>query len=79
MQDTVPYLTGGYGLGIVSVPVSCGLAWGHAGLLAGYQTFGLALPNGRHVFFTMNSTYAINLVPPTTPASAYELIDLALC
>lgn len=80
MQRTVPYLTGGYGLGIVSIPLSCGLAWGHAGQVAGYTTASLAMPNGRHSFLTMNMTYAINLVPlDHPPASITKLIDLALC
>jgi D-alanyl-D-alanine carboxypeptidase len=79
MQDTVPYLDGGYGLGIVEVPLSCGAAWGHAGQLAGYSTFGLAVPSGRHAFLTMNMTYAINLLPPKAVPSAYRLLDLALC
>jgi D-alanyl-D-alanine carboxypeptidase len=79
MQRTVPYLDGGYGLGIVMVPLSCGEAWGHAGQLAGYSTFGLAVPNGRHAFLTLNMTYAINLVPPKAAPSPYRLLDLALC
>jgi D-alanyl-D-alanine carboxypeptidase len=79
MQATVPYLTGGYGLGIVSVPLSCGTAWGHAGFVAGYNTFGLAMADGKHAFLTINSTYAITLAPPANPVSPYELFELALC
>jgi D-alanyl-D-alanine carboxypeptidase len=79
MQSVVPYGTGGYGLGIVSVPLSCGTAWGHAGFVAGYQTFGLGLPNGRHAFLTLNTTYAVSLRPPADPVSAYDLFELALC
>ena len=79
MLDDVPYLTGGYGLGIVRVPLSCGDAWGHAGFLAGYRTVGLARPDGRHAFVTINSSIALQLVPPAAPASATELLELALC
>jgi len=79
MQHTVPYLTGGYGLGLVSVPLSCGMAWGHGGFLAGYQTLGLGMPDGRHAFFTLNTSIAVHLIPPSNPASAYELFELALC
>jgi D-alanyl-D-alanine carboxypeptidase len=78
-QRTVPYLTGGYGLGIVRVPLSCGTAWGHAGQLAGYSTFGLARPGGRHAFLTLNMTYAVNLLPPQAAPSPYALLELALC
>jgi D-alanyl-D-alanine carboxypeptidase len=79
MQRTVPYLDGGYGLGIVSVPLSCGMGWGHAGFLAGYYTFGLAMPSGRHAFLTFNSTFPVPLTPPSNPRAAYDLLELALC
>jgi D-alanyl-D-alanine carboxypeptidase len=79
MQRTVPYLDGGYGLGIVSTPLPCGMAWGHAGFLAGYYTFGLALPNGRHAFMTFNSTIPMPLSAPANPRAAFDLMELALC
>jgi D-alanyl-D-alanine carboxypeptidase len=79
MQRTVPYLDGGYGLGIVSTPLSCGTAWGHAGMVAGYRTFGLAMANGRHGFLTFNSTFSVSLTPPANPRAAYDLLELALC
>lgn len=79
MQDDVPYLAGGYGLGLVRIPLSCGDAWGHSGFLAGYQTFGLAMASGRHAFYTLNTSLALNLFPPSPPASTYDLIELALC
>lgn len=79
MQDEVPYLAGGYGLGLVRIPLSCGDAWGHAGYLAGYQTFGMAMPDGRHGFLTLNTSLALNLLPPAVPASAADLFELALC
>jgi D-alanyl-D-alanine carboxypeptidase len=79
MQHTVPYGPGGYGLGLVRVPLSCGDAWGHSGFLAGYQTFALARADGRHAFLTLNTTYAVHLLPPPHPRSAYELFELALC
>ena len=79
MQDDVPYLSGGYGLGLVRVPLSCGDAWGHSGFVPGYQTIGLALPDGPHAFLSLNTSLAVNLIPPPTPATAYELFELALC
>jgi D-alanyl-D-alanine carboxypeptidase len=79
MQREVPYLTGGYGLGLVRSRLSCGDVWGHAGFLPGYYTFGLATADGRHAFLTMNSTYPVNLLPPSPPVSAYQLFELALC
>lgn len=79
MQDEVPYLGGGYGLGLVRVALSCGDAWGHSGFVPGYQTIGLARPGGRRAFLTLNTSLAVNLIPPSPPASAYDLFELALC
>jgi D-alanyl-D-alanine carboxypeptidase len=79
MQDDVPYGTGGYGLGIVRIPLSCGEAWGHAGFLTGYQTFSVGLPSGRHAFYTSNTSFGLNLTNPTSPASVFDLVELALC
>jgi D-alanyl-D-alanine carboxypeptidase len=80
MQKTIPMGDGNsYGLGIVRRQLSCGEAWGHAGFVAGYQTFGLAMADGTHAFYTLNSSIAVHLQPPASPASAYELVELALC
>lgn len=79
MQDDVPYLSGGYGLGLVRVPLSCGQAWGHSGFVPGYQTLNLALADGRHLFFTQNTSFGINLTNPEAPASAMDLAELLLC
>jgi D-alanyl-D-alanine carboxypeptidase len=82
MEATVPMNDGfgnGYGLGIVGRPLACGTAWGHAGFLAGYQTFGLARANGEHAFFTMNTSISLNVLNPPNPVLIYELMDLALC
>lgn len=79
MQDDVPYLTGGYGLGLVRTPLSCGDAWGHAGFLAGYRTASFARPDGRHAFVTINSSIALQIIPPAMPATAMELLEQTLC
>jgi len=79
MQDHFPTPTGGYGLGLVRVPLSCGEAWGHGGYVAGYRTLGLAMANGRHGFYTMNSSIAFNLTPPGVPTNTYDLFELTLC
>jgi D-alanyl-D-alanine carboxypeptidase len=36
-----------YGLGIAKVPMPCGVAWGHAGGIAGYGTWGLSSKDAR--------------------------------
>lgn len=80
MRDDVPMGGGaGYGLGLVRMPLSCGDAWGHSGFVAGYKTFSLGMENGRHAFITLNTSITLNLFPSAVPASATDLLELALC
>jgi D-alanyl-D-alanine carboxypeptidase len=37
-----------YGLGLARVTMPCGVAWGHAGGIAGYGTWALSSKDGRH-------------------------------
>ena len=47
MMDTVPAGPGeGYGLGISSVELPCGTAWGHGGDVPGYHTIALSTEDG---------------------------------
>jgi len=56
---------GGYGLGLIKTPLSCGgTAWGHGGTIHGYQTYGGVDPDGNAV------TIAVTALPRTiAPAS----------
>ncbi|MDG3015148.1 hypothetical protein [Speluncibacter jeojiensis] len=52
MRTTVPMggTGAGYGLGLISRPLSCGgVYWGHGGDLPGYETRGGATDYGRAV------------------------------
>ncbi|RSN35399.1 serine hydrolase [Amycolatopsis sp. WAC 04169] len=59
MQRTVPAPVGipgaEYGLGIASVPLSCGgRFWGHGGNIVGYANLSGAVPHGRRVNVVVN-------------------------
>ncbi len=65
-----------YGLGLVSVPLSCGgLAWGHGGDIPGYETRGGVTEDGRA------ATVAVTALPTGEPAAeaVLKVVDTALC
>ncbi|MFB6893652.1 serine hydrolase domain-containing protein [Kitasatospora sp. NPDC056327] len=81
MQRTVdagrPFAPGsGYGLGLVSTPLSCGgVYWGHGGSIPGYETRGGATADGLAAEVTIT-------VQPGDTATARHLeaaVDTALC
>ncbi|MER5351679.1 serine hydrolase domain-containing protein [Kitasatospora sp. NPDC002551] len=72
-----PFAPGaGYGLGLVSTPLSCGgVYWGHGGSIPGYETRGGATEDGRAASITIT-------VQPDDEATARHLeaaVDTALC
>lgn len=78
MRTTVPIgdTGAGYGLGLMSRPLSCGgLYWGHGGDISGYETRGGVTEDGR----------AVNIAVTSTPTEAAvtqhldKLVDTALC
>ncbi|MFJ3793375.1 serine hydrolase domain-containing protein [Kitasatospora sp. NPDC090091] len=78
MRTTVPIgdTGAGYGLGIISRPLSCGGEyWGHGGDIPGYETRGGATDGGR----------AVNVAVTSIPADAAgtrhieSVVDAALC
>ncbi|MEV6306917.1 serine hydrolase domain-containing protein [Actinoplanes sp. NPDC051861] len=79
MQRTVPAdLWPGvrYGLGIISIPLSCGgLAWGHGGDIPGYETRGGATTDGRA------ATVAVTTLPTDEEKAmaVIDTVDTALC
>ncbi len=57
MQHTMPWDRGegGYGLGLVDIPVSCGKrVWGHGGSIMGFETRTGVTEDGRAVTATVN-------------------------
>jgi D-alanyl-D-alanine carboxypeptidase len=57
MLTTVPTGPGtGYGLGIISLQVPCGTAWGHDGNFPGYTSNAFTTLGGRQVIVLINAT-----------------------
>ncbi|MGW1008605.1 serine hydrolase domain-containing protein [Streptomyces termitum] len=66
----------GYGLGLLSTPLSCGgTVWGHGGGIPGYATFGGVTGDGRAAHL------AVTTIPGdgATAKHAAEAVDAALC
>lgn len=71
-----------YGLGLMRVPVSCGISWAHGGDIMGFQTRNGVLANGRRsVMITMNTDSFVPEpgAPVVTEDKTNALIDHALC
>jgi D-alanyl-D-alanine carboxypeptidase len=67
-----------YGLGLMSWPTSCGIAWGHVGAFPGYQAVAFTSADG-----TRQAVLMVNLDPTAESAATlsqfYKLIDTAFC
>ncbi|MFB7476546.1 serine hydrolase domain-containing protein [Kitasatospora sp. NPDC056184] len=79
MRTTVPIGNSGagYGLGLISRPLSCGgVYWGHGGDIPGYETRGGVTDDGRAANITVTS-----MPLDGTPATAHleAVVDTALC
>ncbi|HET6288434.1 MAG TPA: serine hydrolase domain-containing protein [Amycolatopsis sp.] len=80
MQRTVPRPGGTpgaeYGLGIASVPLSCGgRFWGHGGNIVGYANLSGAVPHGRRVNVVVN----LNPAPPKVSDDLFKAFDTGFC
>ena len=65
----------GYGLGIFSMPLSCGTAWGHTGGIHGYMTQNMVGPDGTTV--TTASTALLQaIVDPSDTTAVQQKVDL---
>nr|WSW57657.1 beta-lactamase family protein [Streptomyces sp. NBC_00998] len=78
MRTTVPIgdTGAGYGLGLMSRPLSCGgVYWGHGGDINGFETRGGVTDDGRA------ASVAVTLIPPdyTTTEHMESVVDTALC
>ncbi|MFD0356156.1 serine hydrolase domain-containing protein [Streptomyces sp. NPDC127110] len=78
MRTTVPLgdTGAGYGLGLMSRPLSCGgVYWGHGGDITGYESRGGVTEDGR----AANVTVTIDPTDATTTKHVEALVDTALC
>ncbi len=79
MRTTVPAEAigpgAGYGLGLISHPLSCGgVAWGHGGTIPGYETAGGTTDDGRAV------NIAVTTIPDAeTTMRVDKVVDEVLC
>ncbi|MFF1339723.1 serine hydrolase domain-containing protein [Streptomyces sp. NPDC058290] len=78
MRTTVPIgdTGAGYGLGLMSRPLSCGgVYWGHGGDINGFETRGGVTDDGRA------ASVAVTLIPPdyTITEHVESVVDTALC
>ena len=64
----------GYGLGILSMPLSCGTAWGHSGGIPGYVTQNMVGPDGTAV--TIAGTAARGIVDPSDTTAVQQKAKL---
>ncbi|MEV4870349.1 serine hydrolase domain-containing protein [Streptomyces syringium] len=73
----LPFRSGaGYGLGLVSTPLSCGgVYWGHGGSTTGYETRGGVTDDGRAV----NVAVTIQPNDKETMQRVEKVVDTALC
>lgn len=86
VDDTGELFAEHYGLGIYSVQLSCGTAWGHdGGAPNGYKTIAYTSPDGsRQAVMTYNS-YTMSVPPPAgTETAAFErdqrnALEIAFC
>jgi D-alanyl-D-alanine carboxypeptidase len=67
-----------YGLGLMSWPTSCGIAWGHSGAFPGYETIAFTSSDGKRQAVLM-----VNLDPtaqsPAARSQFNKLVQTAYC
>ncbi|WP_144122921.1 serine hydrolase domain-containing protein [Catellatospora sichuanensis] len=78
MQTTVPWVPGapeygGYGLGLYSNALPCGLVWGHDGLVLGHATISWHSPDGRR-----QTTVAQNMTHYVAPGQPDPIADATI-
>jgi D-alanyl-D-alanine carboxypeptidase len=81
MKETVPAGEGlGYGLGLLTLELPCGTAYGHNGIFFGYFTFALTTEDGSRQAVVMTNVDVLNGQPPSgVEAAAMEALAAGLC
>jgi D-alanyl-D-alanine carboxypeptidase len=69
-------VAGPYGLGLFSVPTSCGEAWGHNGALAGYNANAYASEDGKRQVVVLVNRYPLD---QRAQAAVDRVLDAAYC
>jgi D-alanyl-D-alanine carboxypeptidase len=85
VNDTSELFAEHYGLGIFSVQLSCGTAWGHDGGIAGFRTFAYTSQDGSRQAVMVYNDYRMSVPPPAgteTPAffrDQQKAMEIAFC
>jgi D-alanyl-D-alanine carboxypeptidase len=85
VNDTGELFAEHYGLGIYSVQLSCGTAWGHDGGILGFKTFAYTSPDGNRQAVIVYNDYKKSVPPPAgtgTPAFQNDVkkaTEIAFC
>jgi D-alanyl-D-alanine carboxypeptidase len=85
VNDTGELFAEHYGLGIYSVQLSCGTAWGHDGGIIGFKTFAYTSPDGNRQAVIVYNDYKKSVPPPAgtgTPAFQNDVkkaTEIAFC
>jgi D-alanyl-D-alanine carboxypeptidase len=86
VNDTGELFAEHYGLGIYSVQLSCGTAWGHdGGAPQGYKTIAYTSQDGSRQAVMVYNSYSMSVPPPAgTETAAFErdqrnALDIAFC
>jgi D-alanyl-D-alanine carboxypeptidase len=70
VNDTGELFAEHYGLGIYSVQLSCGTAWGHDGGIIGFKTFAYTSPDGNRQAVIIYNDYKKSVPPPAGTGTA---------
>jgi D-alanyl-D-alanine carboxypeptidase len=71
VDDTGELFAEHYGLGIYSVKLSCGTAWGHdGGYPGGFKTFAYTSPDGNRQAVIVYNSYTMSVPPPAGTGTA---------
>jgi D-alanyl-D-alanine carboxypeptidase len=70
VNDTGELFAEHYGMGIFSVQLSCGTAWGHDGGITGFKTFAYTSPDGNRQAVIVYNDYKKSVPPPAGTGTA---------
>jgi D-alanyl-D-alanine carboxypeptidase len=70
VNDTGELFAEHYGLGIYSVQLSCGTAWGHDGGIIGFKTLAYTSPDGNRQAVIVYNDYKKSVPPPAGTGTA---------
>jgi len=86
VDDTGELFAEHYGLGIYSVRLSCGIAWGHdGGYPGGFKTIAYTSPDGSRQAVMVYNSYTMSVAPPNgTETAAFvrdqqDALEIAFC